>query len=63
MLKTTRSTRSAANPEQTEGKVRSGSVDCDVVDGGEATNPIIGKNLVKTTKSKILVKSKNHDFP
>ena len=35
----------------------------DVVGGGEATNPTKGKNLAKTTKSKILVKSKNHDFP
>ena len=34
-----------------------------MVGGGEATNPIKEKNQAKTTKSKILVKSKNHDFP
>ena len=33
-----------------------------VVGGGEATNPTKRKNWAKTTKSKILVKSKNHDF-
>ena len=34
-----------------------------MVGGGEATNPTKGKNQAKTTKFKILVKSKNHDFP
>ena len=34
-----------------------------IVGGGKATNPTKRKNPVKTTKSKILVKSKNHDFP
>ena len=34
-----------------------------VVGSGEATNPTEGKNPAKTTKFKILVKSKNHDFP
>ena len=34
-----------------------------MVDDGEATNPTKRKNQTKTTKSKILVKSKNHDFP
>ena len=34
-----------------------------MVGGGKATNPTKGKNQVKMTKSKILVKSKNHDFP
>ena len=33
-----------------------------VVGGAEATNLTEGKNLAKITKSKILVKSKNHDF-
>ena len=37
-------------------------MDGNVVGGGEATNPTKRENLVKTTKSKILVKSKNHDF-
>ena len=63
MLKTTGSTRSAANPEETEGEVGGNSVVGNVVGGGEATNPTKGKNPVKTTKYKILVKSKNHDFP
>ena len=62
MLKTTRSTGSIASPKETEGGVGGNSV-IDVVDGGEATNPTKRKNLVKTTKFKILVKSKNHDFP
>ena len=62
MLKTTGSTGSVASPEKTEGGVGGDSV-VDVVGGGEATNPTKGKNLAKTTKSKILVKSKNHDFP
>ena len=34
-----------------------------LVGGDKATNPIKGKNQAKTTKSKILIKSKNHDFP
>ena len=62
MLKTTGSTGSVASPKETEGGVGGDSV-VDVVGGGEATNPIKRKNLAKTTKSKILVKSKNHDFP
>ena len=33
------------------------------IGGGEATNPTKGKNPIKTTKSKILAKSKRHDFP
>ena len=36
-----------------------------IIGGGEATNQtnfIKRKNQAKTTKSKILVKSKNHDF-
>ena len=35
----------------------------DIVGGNKATNLIKRKNQAKTTKSKILVKSKNHDFP
>ena len=62
MLKTTGSTGSVASPKETEGGVGGDSV-VDVVGGGEATNPTKRKNLAKTTKSKILVKSKNHDFP
>ena len=62
MLKTTRSTGSVASPKEAEGGVSGNSV-VDVVGGGEAINPTKGKNLAKTTKSKILVKSKNHDFP
>ena len=34
-----------------------------IVSGSEAINLINRKNQAKTTKSKILVKSKNHDFP
>ena len=62
MLKTTGSTGSVASLKETKGGVGGDSV-VDVVGGGEATNPTKGKNLAKTTKSKILVKSKNHDFP
>ena len=61
MLKTIGSTGSIASPKETESGVGGDSV-VDVVGGGEATNPIKGKNLAKTTKSKILVKFKNHDF-
>ena len=63
MLKTTGNTGSAVNPEETEGGVGGNSVVSDVVGGGEATNSTKRKNPVKTTKSKILVKFKNHDFP
>ena len=34
-----------------------------MVGSGEATNFTKGKTQAKTTKSKILVKSKNHDSP
>ena len=64
MLKTTGSTGSAANPKEIKGEVGGDSmVDNSIVRGGKATNPIKGKNQAKTTKSKILVKSKNYDFP
>ena len=62
MLRITGSTKSAANPKETQGKVDGNSVVGNLVGGGEATNPTKRKNQVKTTKSKILVKSKNHDF-
>ena len=64
MLKTTRSTGSAANSEETEGEVGGDNVVGDsVVGAGEATNSTKGRNQAKMTKSKILIKSKNHDFP
>ena len=63
MLKTTGSTGSAANLEEIEGKVCGDSVvGNSIVGGGEATNSTKGKNQAKTTKSKILGKSKSHDF-
>ena len=64
MLKTTKNTRFAANPEETNGGVGGDSVVGDsMVGGGESTNPTKGKNQAKMTKFKILVKSKSHDFP
>ena len=62
MLKTSGSTESVANPEKTQGEVGSDSVVGNIVSGGEVINPTKRKNQAKTTKSKILVKSKNHDF-
>ena len=66
MLKTTRSAGSTANSEEIEGKANGNNVVGDsMVGGGEAinqTNSIKGKNQAKIIKSKILVKSKNHDF-
>ena len=62
MLKTTGSTGSVASPKETKGGVGGNSV-VDVVGDGEATNPTKGRNLAKMTKSKIPIKSKNHDFP
>ena len=59
MLKTISSTGSVANFEKTEGKFDGNSM----VGGNEAINPTKEKNQAKTTKFKILVKSKNHDFP
>ena len=63
MLKTTGSTRSATNSEEIKGKVSSNSVVGNLVGSGEAINSTKRKNQAKTTTSKILVKSKNHDFP
>ena len=64
MLKTKRSTRSAANTKKTKGKVSGNSVvGNSMVGSSETTNPIKRKNQAKTTKFKILVKFKNHDFP
>ena len=55
---------SVANPEKIEGEVGSNKVvGNSMVGDGEATNPTKRKNQAKTTKFKILVKSKNHDFP
>ena len=62
MLKTIGSTGSAAKPEKTKGKFSGNSMFGNMVDSGEAINPTKGKNQAKTTKSKILVKSKNHDI-
>ena len=66
MLKTTESTKSIANIKETEGKAGSNSVvGNNMFSDSEATNQtnsIKGKNQAKTTKSIILVKSKNHDF-
>ena len=63
ILKTTGSTKSVANPKETKGKVGGNSIVGDMVSSGEAINSIKRKNQAKTTKSKILVRSKNHDFP
>ena len=63
ILKTTRSTRSTANSKETECEVDGDSMVSNLVGGGEATNTTKRKSQAKTTKSKILVKSKNHDFP
>ena len=62
MLKTTGSIGSAANLKETKGGIGGDNVVGDVIGDGEATNPTRRKNLIKTTKSKILVKFKNHDF-
>ena len=66
MLKTTENTRSAANPKKTKDKANDNNVVCDsIVGGGEATTQaksIKRNNQSKTTKSKILVKSKNDYF-
>ena len=63
MLKTIGSTGFAANPKETKGKISCNSMVSNMVDGGEATNPTKRKNYAKTTMFKILVKTKNHDFP
>ena len=67
MLKATESTGYAANPKKTEGKSGVNSVVGDSkVGANEATNQTNStkrKNQAKTTKFKILVKSKNYDFP
>ena len=63
MLRMTGSTGFAANPKETEVEVSGNNVVGDLVGSNEATNHTKRKNQAKTTKSKILVKSKNHDFP
>ena len=63
MLKTTGITGSATNFEEIEDNIAANSViGNNMVGGNKATNPTKGKMQAKTTKSKILVKSKNHDF-
>ena len=62
MLKTIGSTGSAANPKKIKGEFGGKSVIGNMIGGNEATNFTKRKNKAKTTKSKILVKSKNHDF-
>ena len=62
MLKTKGSTWSAANLKKTKGEIGGDSMDDNMVGGDETTNPTRGKNQAKMTKSKILVKFKNHDF-
>ena len=62
MLKTTENIRFIVNLKKTEGKIGGDSIVGNIVDGGEATNSIKRKNQAKIIKSKILVKSKNHDF-
>ena len=67
MLKTIGSTGSAANSKKIKGKAGGNSMVGDnVVGGSKITSQISltkGKNQVKTTIFKILVKSKNCDFP
>ena len=63
MLKTTENTGSAANLKETKDGVGGDSMVGKVVCSSKATNLTKKKNLMKTTKSKIFVKSKNHDFP
>ena len=62
MLKITESTESAANSKETEDRLVGNSVVGDMVRGNKATNSTKEINLVKTTKSKILVKSKTMIF-
>ena len=64
ILKITGNIGSATNSKEIEGKVNGNKVDGDNLNsGGETTNQSnsIKKNQAKITKSKILVKSKNHD--
>ena len=63
MLNTRGGIGSAANPKETKSKVDGNSVVGNIVGGDKAINLTKGENQAKTTKSKILVKSKNHDFP
>ena len=67
MLKTIGSIESTANSKENKGKYSGNNVDGNsMVDGGEVINqisPTKGKNQAKTTKFKILIKSKNCDFP
>lgn len=62
MLKTTKNTRSIVKPKKTKTKVCGNNI---VSDGKiiNQINSIKVKNQAKTTKSKILIRSKNYDFP
>ena len=66
MLKTTGSTKSAANPKETSGEANGNNmVGHSVIDDSKVANQIKftkRNNLAKMTNSKILVKSKNRDF-
>ena len=62
MLKTIKSIGSVTEPKKTKVGINSNNM----VDSNKITNQINftkGKNQAKITKSKILVKSKNYDFP
>ena len=64
MLKTKGNTGSVANLKEPESEIGGNNVvGNSMVSGNEATNFIKRKNQAKTTKSKILVKSKNYGFP
>ena len=62
MLKTIENIRTIVKPKKTKTEVYGDNMVC----GNKVTNQINfikGKNQAKTTKSKNLVKSKNHNFP
>ena len=65
MLKTTENTKYAANFKKTKGEIDGNSmVDNSMIGGNKTTNQansIKGKNQIKTTNSKILVKSRNKE--
>ena len=62
MLKATGSTGSAISPKETKGKAGGNNI-VGSIEATNQTNPTKGKKQAKMTKSKNLVKSKNHDFP
>ena len=67
MLKTPKNTWSASKSKKTKGKTDGNSMDNNIVvsDSGVIIqiSPIKRNNLAKIIKSKILIKSKNRDFP